>query len=137
MAAAKAAGAGDVIGKRKKPAAGGDDFDFGGKGLDDGAKGNPNDINDFDFGSDLAGAKEEVKEPASDEFDFNFAGGDAAKAKPSEEPAAQTGDLLDLLGGLDMNAGTEPAQADNNGKNALDFFNDDTAKNEGALGAAA
>jgi hypothetical protein len=44
---------------------------------------------------------------------------------------------LDLLGGLDMNAGTEASQADNNGKNALDFFNDDTAKNEGALGAAA
>jgi len=134
LAAAKRAGAEDVIGKRKKPAeAGGDDFDFGGKGLDD-KPSDPNDINDFDFGG--AGAKEEKKEPASDEFDFNFAGGEA-KGKPSEEPAAQTGDLLDLLGGLDMNAGTVPAQPEGGGQNALDFFNDDSAKNDGALGAAA
>lgn len=84
----------------------------------------------------MAGAKEEKKEPASDEFDFNF-GGEKKAAKVSEEPAAQTGDLLDLLGGLDMNAGTEPAQPEGSDQNALDFFNDDSAKNAGALGAAA
>jgi len=100
----------EVIGKRKKPAAGGDEFDFGGKGVDADKAGarDANDINDFDFG-DVAAAKEEKKEPASDEFDFNFGGGDPKAAKVNEEPAAQTGDLLDLLGGLDMNAGAEPA----------------------------
>jgi len=140
LAAAKRAAADDVIGKRKKPAdAEGDDYDFG-AGFEKGAagkKGDANDINDFDFG-DVAGGKEEGKEPASDEFDFNFGGGEAKAAKVSEEPAAQTGDLLDLLGGLDMNAGTEPpAKPEGSDQNALDFFNDDNAKNDGALGAAA
>ena len=137
LAAAKKAGAGGVIGKRKK-AAEGEDFDFGG-GFEAGKKAaaDANDINDFDFG-DVAGAKEEKKEPASDEFDFNFGGGDAKPAKASAEPAAQTGDLLDLLGGLDMNAGTSSAaEPDNSNPNALDFFNDASAKNAGALGASA
>jgi hypothetical protein len=44
---------------------------------------------------------------------------------------------MDLLGGLDMNAGSQPAQPESQGQNALDFFNDDSAKNDGALGAAA
>jgi len=140
IATAKHSVGGDVIGKKKKAGdAGGDDFDFGG-GFEDKDKagaGDPNNINDFDFG-DVAAAKEEKKEPANDEFDFNFGGGDAKPEKPSEEPAAQTGDLLDLLGGLDMNAGAEPvAQPESSNQNALDFFNDDSAKNAGALGAAA
>jgi hypothetical protein len=86
----------------------------------------------------VAGAKEEKKEPGSDEFDFNFGGGDAKTAKVSEEPAAQTGNLLDLLGGLDMNAGTSSAaEPGNSNPNALDFFNDASANNAGALGASA
>ena len=36
-----------------------------------------------------------------------------------------------------MNAGSQPAQPESQGQNALDFFNDDSAKNDGALGAAA
>ena len=55
---------------------------------------------------------------------------------PSKEPAAAQGDLLDLLGGLDMNAGSEQKPADaNENKNALDFFNNDNGG--GALGNAA
>lgn len=56
---------------------------------------------------------------------------------PSKEPAAAQGDLLDLLGGLDMNAGSEPPKPvdANENKNALDFFNNDNGG--GALGNAA
>lgn len=53
-------------------------------------------------------------------------------------PAPQTGDLLDLLSGLDMNAGSQPnppASNPSEQKNALDFFNNDDAG--GALGSAA
>lgn len=43
-----------------------------------------------------------------DDFDFNFGGDKKSgdKIVPSKEPAAASGDLLDLLGGLDMNAGS-------------------------------
>jgi hypothetical protein len=129
VAAEKLQGA-DVIGKKKKQPAGGNDFDFGRGGIAD--AGDVNDINGFDFGAD-AGPKEEKKD---DEFDFNFGAGKAEKPK-EPEPVAGGGDLMDLLGGLDMNAGTQPAQPEAQGQNALDFFNDDSAKNDGALGAAA
>ena len=37
-----------------------------------------------------------------------------------------------------MNAGSQPpAQPESSNQNALDFFNDDSAKNDGVLGAAA
>ena len=48
------------------------------------------------------------KKKGDDDFDFNFGGDKKSgdKIVQSKEPAAASGDLLDLLGGLDMNAGS-------------------------------
>ena len=81
--------------------------------------------NDFDFGGEQIGSKKESGK--KDEFDFNFGGKGVEQKK--EEPAAQGGDLMDLLGGIDMNA--QPQKQEN----ALDFFGG--GADNGALGAAA
>ena len=133
-------------GSKKEDADKDGEFDFGAgfekfaTNQNDAGNSNPNDLDGFDFG-DVA-AKEEKKEDNPDggeDFDFNFGGDKEADKKPdspNKEAAPQTGDLLDLLGGLDMNAGSNPPAANpSESTNALDFFNNGDAG--GALGNAA
>lgn len=97
-----------------------DEFDFGTGFEKFGTNNNRpvqgDDVNDFDFGSEVIQPKQN-----QDEFDFNFAGGGAAPQKKEEvQPQPQpSNDLMDLLGGVDMNAKPEAPK-----ENALNFFED-------------
>ena len=112
------------------PAKSDDEFNFG-TGFEKFSTNNKpvqgDNVNDFDFGSDVIqpkGSKQDERE-----FDFNFAGGSAAPQ--NKEPApAQSNDLMDLLGGVDMNAQPEAPK-----ENALNFF--DAPANTSVLDQAA
>lgn len=88
--------------KNASPQKSDEEFNFGAGFEKFASNNNPvqgDNINDFDFGSDVI----QSKKPKKDEFDFNFGG---AGAQKSSQPASSSGggDLMDLLGGVDMNA---------------------------------
>lgn len=96
--------------QNSSPAKAEDEFNFG-SGFEKFSTNNKpvqgDNVNDFDFGSDVIQPKGAQKQEG--EFDFNFNGGGAAPQK-KEVPQSSGGgmDLMDLLGGVDMNAQPEP-----------------------------